>query len=81
MHEKIKRMFMYYHKNTKQNYNIKTVGATQINNSCAHKQINSRLNSGNSCYCSVHIILSSCLPSRDKKIKAYETVLYGTGTL
>jgi hypothetical protein len=25
--------------------------------------------------------LSSSLPSRDKKIKEYETVLYGTGTL
>ena len=74
-------MFMYDHKNTKQNYDTKIVDSTQRNKSCNNKQINSRLNSGNACYQSDKNILSSSLPSRDINIKGHKTVLYETGTL
>jgi hypothetical protein len=50
-----------------------------------HEEINSRLNSGNACYHSVQNLLSSCLLSRNVKVKIYKTiilpvVLYGCGT-
>jgi hypothetical protein len=50
-----------------------------------HKEINSRLNSGNGCYHSVQSLLSPRLLSRNLKIKIYKTiilpvVLYGCET-
>jgi hypothetical protein len=50
-----------------------------------HEQIKSRLNSVNACYHSVQSLLSSCLLSRNIKVKIYKTiilpvVLYGCET-
>jgi hypothetical protein len=50
-----------------------------------HEEIKSRLNSGNACYYSVQSLLSSCLLSRNVKVKIYKTiilpvVLYGCET-
>jgi hypothetical protein len=50
-----------------------------------HEEINSRLNSGNSCYYSVQSLLSSRLLSRNLKVKIYTiiilpVVLYGCET-
>jgi hypothetical protein len=50
-----------------------------------HVEIKSRLNSGNACHHSVHSLLSSCLLSRNVKVKIYKTiilpvVLYGCDT-
>jgi hypothetical protein len=42
---------------------------------CIHEEINSRSNSGNSCYRSVHNLLSSCLLSKNLKIKIYKTII------
>jgi sorting nexin-29 len=51
-----------------------------------HKEIKSWLNLGNACYHSVQSLLSSCLLSRNLKVKIYKTiilpvVLYGYETL
>jgi hypothetical protein len=55
-----------------------------MNQNCIHKEINSRLNSGNACYCAVQNILSSHLLSTNVKIKIYKTIilsfLYGCET-
>jgi hypothetical protein len=50
-----------------------------------HEEIKSRLNSRNACYHSVQSLLSSCLLSRNIKVKIYKTiilpvVLYGCET-
>jgi hypothetical protein len=50
-----------------------------------HKEIKSRLNSGNACHCLVQSLLSSQLLSRNLKVKIYKTiilpvVLYGCET-
>jgi hypothetical protein len=52
---------------------------------CMHKEINSRLNSGNACYHSVQSLLSSLLLLSNLKVKIYNTVilpvvLYGCET-
>jgi hypothetical protein len=52
---------------------------------CMHEEINSILNSGNACYLSFQSLLSSCLLSRNVKVKMYKTiilpvVLYGCET-
>jgi hypothetical protein len=52
---------------------------------CIHEEIKSILNSGNACYHSVQILLSSRLLSRNVKVKIYKTVilpvvLYGCET-
>jgi hypothetical protein len=51
-----------------------------------HKEIKSSLNLGNACYHSIQSLLSSCLLSRNVKVKKYKTtvlpaVLYGCETL
>jgi sorting nexin-29 len=84
--------------NSRQNQNIrianesyekvakfKYVGATLTNQNDFHDEIKNRLNSGNSCYYSVQNLLSSCLISKNLKIKIYKTVilpvvLYGCET-
>jgi hypothetical protein len=62
------------------------LGTALTDQNCIHEEIKSRLNSGNACYRAVQNLLSSCLLSRNVKIKIYKTiilpvVLYGCETL
>jgi hypothetical protein len=64
---------------------IKYLGKTLTNQNDILDEIKSRLNSGNACYYSVQNLLSSCLISRNLKIKIHKTVilpvvLYGCET-
>jgi hypothetical protein len=61
------------------------LGTTLTDQDFIQEEIKSRLNSGNACYHSVQSLLSSCLLSRNVKIKVYKTiilsvVLYGCET-
>jgi hypothetical protein len=64
---------------------FKYFGTTLTDQNFIQEEIKSRLNSGNACYHSVQSLLSSCLLSRNVKIKIYNTiilpvVLYGCET-
>jgi hypothetical protein len=64
---------------------FKYLGTTLTHQNDIHDEIKSRLNSGNACYYSVQNLLSSCLISKNLKIKIYRTVilpvvLYGCET-
>jgi hypothetical protein len=64
---------------------FKYLGTTLTDQNLLHKQIKSRLNSGNACYHSVQGLLFSHLLSRNLKVKVYKTiilpvVLYGCET-
>jgi hypothetical protein len=64
---------------------FKYLGTTLTDQNCMQEEIKSRLNSGNACYHSVQSLLSSCLLSRNIKVKKYKTiilpvVLYGCET-
>jgi hypothetical protein len=48
---------------------------TQIKQNDIHDEIKSSLNLGYSCCYSVHNLLSSCLISKNLKIKVYKTVI------
>jgi hypothetical protein len=96
--EKTKYMIMSRHSNSGQNQNIrianesfenveksKYLGTTLTYQNDIRDEIKSRLNSGNACYYSVQNLLSSCLISKNLKIKIYKTVilpvvLYGCET-
>jgi hypothetical protein len=54
---------------------FKYLGKTLTDQNHMHKEINSRLNSGNVCYHSVQSLLSSCLLSRNLKVKIYKTII------
>jgi hypothetical protein len=61
------------------------LGTTLTNQNDIRDEIKSRLNSGNACYYSVQNLFSSCLISKNLKIKIYKTVilpvvLYGCET-
>jgi hypothetical protein len=61
------------------------LGITLTKQNDIYDEIKSRLNSGNACYYSVQNLLSSCLISKNLKIKMYKTVilpvmLYGQET-
>jgi hypothetical protein len=63
----------------------KYLGTTLTNQNSIHEEIKNRLKSGNACYHSVQILLSSGLLSKNVKIKIYRTiilpvVLYGCET-
>jgi hypothetical protein len=49
---------------------------TLTNQNDIHDEIKSRLNSGNAFYYSVQNLLSSCLISKNLKIKIYKTVIF-----
>jgi hypothetical protein len=64
---------------------FKYLETTQTDRNCMHKEIKSRLNSGNACYHSVQSLLSSCLLSRNVEVKIHKiiilpVVLYGCET-
>jgi hypothetical protein len=96
--EKTKCIIMSCHLNSGKNKNIrianeffesvatfKCLGTMLTNQNDIHDEIKSRLNLGNTCYYSVQNLLSSCLVSKNLKIKLYKTVilpvvLYGCKT-
>jgi hypothetical protein len=86
--EKTKYMLMSRSQKTGQKYSIKIanrsfedvaefkyLGTTLIGQNHMHKEIKSRLNSGNACYHSVQSVLSSRLLSRNLKVKIYKTII------
>jgi hypothetical protein len=96
--EKTKYMFLSRHKNAGQNYDIKIanrysenvpqfkyLGTIVTNQNLIEEEIKTRFKSGNTCYHSVQNLLSSCLLSKNVKIRLHKTinlpvVLYGCET-
>jgi hypothetical protein len=54
---------------------FKYLRTTLTDQNYMQEEIKSRLNSGNDCYHSVKSLLSSCLLSRNIKVKIYKTIL------
>jgi hypothetical protein len=86
--EKTKYMLMSHNQNVGQKHSVKManrpfkdaaklkyLGTTLTDQNCMHEDINSRLNSGDSCYHSVQSLLFSCLLSRNTKVKIYKTII------
>jgi hypothetical protein len=91
-------MLLSHHQNTGQNQDrkianrsienvsqFKYLETTVTNQNLIQEEIKRRLNSGNACYHSVQNLLSSCLLSKNLKIRIYRTiilpvVLYGCET-
>jgi hypothetical protein len=64
---------------------FKHLRITLTDQNCVHEEIKNRLNLRNACYHSVQSLLSSCLLSRNLKVKIYKpiivpVVLYGCET-
>jgi hypothetical protein len=96
---KTKYMLLSRHQNVGQNRDIKIsnrpfenvsqfkyLGTTVTNQNSIQEEIKRRSNSGNACYHSVQSLLSSCLLSKNLKIRIYKTiilfvVLYGCENL
>jgi hypothetical protein len=54
---------------------FKCLGTTLTDQNCIYEEFKSRLNSGNGCYHSIQSLLSSCLLSRNVKVKIYKTII------
>jgi hypothetical protein len=95
--EKTKCMLLSRHQNVGQNRDIKIENRSfenvsqfrylgkVTNQNLIQEEIKRRLNSGNACYHSVQDLLSSCLLSKNLKIRIYKTImlpvtLYGCET-
>jgi hypothetical protein len=50
-------------------------GTTVTNQNCIHKEIESRLYSGNACYHSIQNLLSSHLLSKNLEIKIHKSII------
>jgi hypothetical protein len=91
-------MLLSHHQNARQTHDIKIgnrcfenvaqfryLGTTITDRNLIQEEIKRRLNSANACYHSVQNLLSSCLLSKNIKIRIYKTiilpvVLYGCET-
>jgi hypothetical protein len=85
-------MFLSHKQNAQKYHNIqkgnksfesgakfKYLGKPPTNHNHIHAEIKSRLTSGNACYYSAQKLLSSCLLSKNIKIKIYRTVSLSVG--
>jgi hypothetical protein len=54
---------------------FKSLGTTVTNQNFIQEEIKRRLNSGNACYHSVQNLLSSCLLSKNVKIRIYKIII------
>jgi hypothetical protein len=85
--EKTKYMLLSRHQNIGQNQHIKIgdrlfenasqfkyLGTTVTNQNLIQEEIKRRLNSDNACYHSLQNLLSSCLLSKNVKIRIYKTI-------
>jgi hypothetical protein len=54
---------------------FKYLGTTLTDQNCMLEEIESRLNLGNACYHLIQSLLSSCLLSRNLKVKIYKTII------
>ena len=54
---------------------FKYLGTTLTNQNTVHKEVKSRLKSGNACYYLVQNLLSSSLLSKNTQIKIYRTII------
>jgi hypothetical protein len=86
--EKTKYMLLSHHQNAGQNHGIKIAnrrfenvarfrywGTTVTNQNLIQDEIKGRLNSGNACYHSVQNPLSSCLLSKNLKIRISNSII------
>jgi hypothetical protein len=55
---------------------LRYLGMTVTNRNLIQEEIKRRLNSGNACYHSVQNLLSSCLLSKNLKIRIYRTIIF-----
>ena len=87
--DKTKYIFMTRDQNVKRNHSViidnrscerveefKHLGKTLTNQNSIQETIKSRVNSGNICYHSAQIPLSSSLLSKNLKIKIYRNIIY-----
>jgi hypothetical protein len=53
----------------------KCLGTTVTNQNLIQEEIKRRLNSANACYHSIQNLLSSCLLSKNAKVRIYKTII------